>query len=168
MKIKPYLFALVIAISGQYVVIPKAHAGTKAELRTVKITEGFVIEPVENWQVTGLVDGLTKYDVRCYREGEAFIAYVWVEGDGTENENVISYKRLDLPVAVTTFGERLTTFLRAREGTGGVWATERVSISEADATATVYVYFESGSDVTRKTYVVKERGETMSFKELVE
>jgi CxxC motif-containing protein len=132
---------------------------TQEELRTEYIGRGYTVEPVETWILVSKVDGVEKYDVNVITPDNRFVTAQVVVRDG-EAEATGVWKEVEMP---ESFEQRLRVYIRTLEG-GTVFAIALDEVKEADSVATATAYMSDGS---KKRYVVKERDNTFSNKELI-
>lgn len=137
---------------------------TKEQLRTAFINAGYTVQKVADWALVSKVENSVKYDFNLEKDGNFITGQIKVIADGTQNEEAEEIKPLLNPPS--TFSERLKTFMLSKE-VAPVFAVVRTELKEDDAFATVDVYTETDGKVSKKSYAVKERNDTFSFKEIV-
>lgn len=139
---------------------------TREQLRQQKISEGWSVPPVSEWQLVS-AQGLEprKYDVNNVfdpnRESYG-TATVVVYGEGTAEERAVGQNEWK-----TGFREDLRTWLDTREG-GAVFAISTEQVYENDEVAIVTAYIEDqNGNVTANRYVVRFRSGSFSFMPIV-
>jgi len=130
---------------------------TKEQLRTEYITKGWTVQEVADWRKVSDVEGVEKYDVNVVSPDNRFgTAQVVVRSDEAVADGLLKDKE-------DSFTDRLRTFVRTLEA-GTVFAVSLGDVSDEDCVGIANVYFTDG---TKKTFVVKERNNTFTYKQLI-
>lgn len=138
---------------------------TREQLRQQKITEGWKVPAIDEWQLVSAV-GLEpkKYDVNNVfnpnRESYG-TATVVVYDEGTPSESAVGQDEWKV-----YFRDELNTFVRSMEK-NTVWAVTVIRVHEQDLVAEVEAIIEANNTGTRKTYFIRKRSGNFEFIEIV-
>lgn len=137
---------------------------TKEQLRQSYVDQGWEVEPIDQWRQVSAVGSKTKYDVPVVDpNGQFYTAQVVVKEDNTAAEEAEpeGQWKVDEP----SFSQRLNTYLRSLEG-GQLFAVAVDRAFSGQEVAECFGYFDDGTGVTRRTYVVKYREQQWSYEQL--
>lgn len=139
---------------------------TREELRTAKINDGWVVQPVAQWRKVGQVENVTKYDANVVSPaGVVGTAQVLVTDEGRPGEVAVAQGMWT--DAVARFRDDLIAYIATMEALPTVWAIRVDNVVESEEIATVTAWVESASDVVETPYVVRRRNGTFQHKKLI-